>query len=879
MTLREFLSKCLSALRRRQLDRDLDTEITQHIELARAEHMRRGANPEEAARLAAIRFGSISSAREQVWDERRVPGLGSFLQDARYALRAMRRSPGFTFVAVATLALGIGLCSMAYTILNGAFLQPLPAVPDPERLAAIETPVSFPRFVEYRDHSNIAQSMAAFIGPAPCSVAIGDAPAERLNGHIVSREYFSTLGIAPTVGRFFSDEPAGAAPTVVLSERFWRARLHADSRAIGSAIRVNGARAIIAGVAPKDFPGAFPLANPADIYLPVTADPRIAPELSGDALESAVPRFRVLIRLAHGVSMRAAEARLDAQARLLEETPPRDKKARLVHLLAAGGLIAVPEEARVMMVVFYGLLVALLLTLTSANLGGLILARGAARSREIAIRLSIGANRARLIRQLVTESLVLAAIGGVAAVGTVKALFFAIDRWLAFTDPGALPPNTTWRPDYHVVAFTFLISALAGLGFGLLPAFAVTRPALANALKTGVSVSTPARRRFGLRNLFVVYQMTAAMMLMLIMGAGVLGITHATNQPPGFDVTPLYLFSVDPARDGLTLAESTALVSGIREKLAGIRSIESVSIANQAPLIPAINNVDATGDRTARVAVQLAGPRYFATLGVPLIRGVEFTDRDFNPGPILPAVINQTAARALFSGDPLGREIQQDKRIFQVIGVADFDQPQIFANKPLAAVFIPFTAKDAWRSAAQGVTVIVRARGPFEMSTLRNAIDPRVTIFHQQTMRDSIDEIVRGVRFATGSYGFIGVFGLVLTCVGLAGVTAQTVERRRKEIGIRMALGARKSQLLALVIREGATMVAIGAVIGAVGAYAAGRILSALWAPLAQIIDGSNSPMLSAGIPALLVALAMIACYLPARRSSGIDPLIALREE
>ncbi len=585
MTPRELWSKLTAAFHRSKIERDLDDEIQSHLELAKADQIRRGATADQAAHRAAANFGSITLAKEQARDQRGIPAFSTIAQDARYALRGMRRNPGFTVVAVVTLALGIGLCSMAFAVLSGAFLQPLPGVPDPSRLATLEIPVTYPIFENMRDRNSFNARMAAYIGPAPVSVAIGDAPAERITGHIVSLEYFSVLGIEPTLGRFFdaAEDRPGEAPVAVVSERFWRIRLHASPDAIGSTIRINGRPARIVGVAAKDFPGISPLPNAADIYLPVTADPRVAPELTGDALHStAYPRFRVLLRLPPAVSKRAAEARLDAQARLLQDRPSRDKKARLVRVIDGGSLIPLPPEARAMIEVFYGLMVALILTLTCANLAGLILARGAARTREIAIRLSIGADRARLVRQLITESLVLAALGGLGALAADRALFWLIGRFR-----GELADSwMSWGTDARVSIFTFAITAVAGIGFGLMPALAITRPELANALRTGVTTIGNARRRFGLRNLFVVYQMAAAMMLMLIMGAAVLGVIVSVNQPAGFDIAPLYLFSVDPARDGLTQEESAALAAGMAERLAGIRAIESVTIADRPPLTP-----------------------------------------------------------------------------------------------------------------------------------------------------------------------------------------------------------------------------------------------------------------------------------------------------
>lgn len=347
MTPRELWSKLTAAFHRSKIERDLDDEIQSHLELAKADQIRRGATADQAAHRAAANFGSITLAKEQARDQRGIPAFSTIAQDARYALRGMRRNPGFTVVAVVTLALGIGLCSMAFAVLSGAFLQPLPGVPDPSRLATLEIPVTYPIFENMRDRNSFNARMAAYIGPAPVSVAIGDAPAERITGHIVSLEYFSVLGIEPTLGRFFdaAEDRPGEAPVAVVSERFWRIRLHASPDAIGSTIRINGRPARIVGVAAKDFPGISPLPNAADIYLPVTADPRVAPELTGDALHStAYPRFRVLLRLPPAVSKRAAEARLDAQARLLQDRPSRDKKARLVRVIDGGSLIPLPPK-------------------------------------------------------------------------------------------------------------------------------------------------------------------------------------------------------------------------------------------------------------------------------------------------------------------------------------------------------------------------------------------------------------------------------------------------------------------------------------------------------------------------------------------------------
>ncbi len=504
MTLRELLSR----LTRRHLDRDFEDEIATHLELAESENLQRGMDPAEARRRAAIKFGSVTSAKEGVWTQRGLPGFGSFLQDLKYSLRGMRKSPGFAAVTVLTLAICISLCSVIFCTLNGTFLRPAPGVADPTGLVTLQSPVTYPHFEQYRGDK------AAFIGPVPFTV-----DKARIFGHLVSSEYFSLLGVEPLLGRFFDatlDLP-GAAPTVVLSEVYWRTHLHSDPGVVGSSLRLNGIQATIVGVAPKDFIGILPMPHPAEIFVPVTADPRVAPELADDALHRTTqPVFRVLFRLPSGESLSAAEARLDAETRgFPDNLTHKDEKGRLVHVSSAAHLAPVTPALNAMIVMFYTMLVALILTLTCANLAGLILARGRARAREIAVRLSIGASRLRLIRQLLTESLLLAVLGGAAGFLAIWGFFKILPKLAAVADPVI---QRQFFPDFHLALFAFLISTAAGVGFGLMPALAITRPDLATALKTSMRTGFGIHRRFGLRNLFVVYQVAVAMILVLLMG-------------------------------------------------------------------------------------------------------------------------------------------------------------------------------------------------------------------------------------------------------------------------------------------------------------------------------------------------------------------------
>jgi len=711
------------------------------------------------------------------------------------------------------------------------------------------------------------------------------------------------LGVEPTLGRFF--DPAldlpGGAPVVVVSELFWRTRLRGDPHVIGSALRVNGRRATIVGVGPKDFLGIFGI-SPLQIFVPVTVDPAIAPELADDALHRTEnPVFLVVMRLTPGISMAAVEAALDTQAQRLDEQagkvePDQDKTRRRVRLMSAGTMVPVPDEVRGAVVAVYVMLMRLILALTCASLAGLILARGNARGKEIAVRLSLGAGRFRLIRQLLTESFILAVAGGV----TGLAMAYGPVRFLAqaMADSTPLVTENILNPDLRVVLVTFVAATLASVGCGLVPALATTRPDLVTALKGASGMRRSRYRRLGLRNLFVVGQVASAMALVLVMGFLIMGLKGNVNRDAGFRIEGVYLFKLDPARDGLSPDESMATFTRLPEQLARLSGVEGVTFSDQPPLglvmvnnsvsVPAASADPDAQTEVHRVALQRVGPRFFATLGVPLSRGEEFGDRELNSDPapdaVLPVVINHTAVRTLFGdADPLGRRIQQEDRSYQVVGVVDYGRPPPFQNRPAPALFLPLSQPNFRRGSVLGTSVVLRVRSAFDVAAVQReleSIDSRLTMFEARSLQESQDEFNQSAQYSASLNIGIGIFALILACVGLAGVTAQAVERRRKEIGIRMAIGAKAGQVIRLVMKEAAVMVLVSAGLGFAGAYALARVMSSMVAEFVRIIDASaGDPLLTIGVPSLLICLAMIACYLPARRSASINPLIALREE
>jgi predicted permease len=523
------------------------------------------------------------------------------------------------------------------------------------------------------------------------------------------------------------------------------------------------------------------------------------------------------------------------------------------------------------------------------NVANMLVARGAARRREIAVRLSIGGSRARIVRQLLTESLLLAALGGAAGLGVVRwyMAYFASIR-------GTLPGYMTldWRLDWRALVFSALLTLISGLLFGLAPALNATRDDIASALKSTVPSRLRARRWFSLRNILVTNQIAASMVLMLLTGFIVIGIRRASSADPGFDYRHLYLLSLDPVRDGYDAKRAADYFDKLPQRLARIPGIGAVSVAQTLPaalggvesLITA--KVEIAGGPKALGAIRSdrVGPGFFETLGILVLRGRAFTERDIADGSAV-LMVNETMAKQVWPGqDPVGQMLDFEGKLHQVIGVARDIRPPLPLGPSLPAVYQPNTPSGFAVPSRQGVTVVVRAQPGFDAAvSLRRqveAIDAQVVVLDVRRMEDMVEQIYYMARVAAGVYGAMGVFALVLAAVGLAGVTAYSVARRTHEIGIRVALGASRRNILGLVLRESAALFAVGDAVGLVVALAMMRVLGSILDALAQATQTSASdPAILVGAPALLVGLALAACYIPARKSVRIDPAAALRSE
>ena len=836
--------------------------------------------------------------------------LSEMRGDMRYAWRALTKSPGFALVGIISMGLGIGLTTNIYSSKWQFIFRELPSAANAKDLVMLQRsadgdldPVSYYYIEQFREQKSLFTGVAAFETGIPFNVTFeGDlnAKPERVFGQLVSPDYFSVLGVQPQRGRVLSasvDKP-GDAPVVVISDRFWRNRLNSSANAIGQTLHLNGQIATIVGITPKNFHGALAV-NPSELFVPITTSAALAPELADDVLHQRnAKQFLALMCLAPGVTMDLAEAGLDAITRRLDEQDPslqvRSDKGKRITLLSAGTSIPIPRKLKPALIGFLLALMGLVITLACMNLANMLIARGANRRKELAIRLAVGASRFRLVRQMMSEGILLSLLGGIAGFALAYGLGILNSR---FRPPIVVPEETNFYLDWTAGVFAFGLAIVCGIGFSLAPALQATKADLTPALKEGSALQLPGYRRIGLRNLLMVAQVAASLMLLLMTGFLVLGISKSSSIQTKFNPNTLVLLSLDPVRDGYAPDKAQALFEKLPERLKNGGPVRSVALAAQPPFTGEVEptQLSAEGSPGSSQVLQpvlkeTVGAGYFATLSEPMLVGREFADPDErghkDGSNTLPAVLNESAARGFFgNGNAIGKRVRDDQQSYEVVGVVrDLKDVEGFTQ---SIIYLPFTSRDFARPPAGGITILVRSdAGPVEtdlLNSTRNQIallDPNLNIFNMQTLSAYLDRSRSALRFSVQMYGGIGVFGLVLAAIGLAGVTAYSVAQRRKEIAIRTAVGASRAQVLGLVLREGAALVGVGTVLGFLGAIGLAKIVSSLANMFVDALRvGTNDPRLLVGAPLLLAAVALLACYVPARRSTQMDPLKALREE
>src|SRR6267378_914715 len=824
---------------------------------------------------------------------------GNFQQDLRGGLRMLKKSPGFTFVAVLSLALGIGANTAIFTIINAVFLHPLP-VQEPSRLAELFTRdtqtidantnfqltgTSLPNYEDYRDQNTVFSGLATVTFPIPLNWG-GQAEPQQLNASLVSGNFFDVLGVKPYRGRAFipdGDKKIGGNPEVVLSYSLWARRFGSDEKFIGQTILLNGTPYTVVGIAPAGFKGIVSLGRPDLLWIPITMRDYVLTGQLKD-LESN-RRFRwlsIVGRLKPQLDLDQARAAMKTIAVSLEKEYPRDNKGRTVELFSLNES-ALGINQRKQFSLAGGVLMSVVgpvLLIACVNLANLLLAQASKREKELSIRAAMGAGRARLVRQLLTESTVLSLMGGVA--GLLVAYWGRNLLW-SFRPPFLLDGSIDLSFDARVLGFTLLISMFTGLIFGLIPAIKASGTDINEVLKTGGRGGALGWTHNRLRGLLVISEIALALVALVGSGLFLRSMQNAQKFNPGFESQNLLQMNFDLGALRYDADHGQQFFRDAIERAKTVPGVVSASVSSNgvfgggfAGTIFREGEQTDPNNRGTLVNFDDVTPGHFETMRIPLLSGRDFTDFDREKTTRV-AVINEAMARAIWPDqDAIGKRfaIVSDPVLLQVIGVVGptvvgqiGEDPQPVAYLPMRQQYSPFG------------TLVVRTNtnpepliGPVRAQI--QPIDKNLAFTNAQTVQQILGQGLWAARMGAALLGLFGALALILASIGIYGVLAYSVAQRTSEIGLRMALGAQPRQVLALVLRQGMLLALIGATAGILVALPVARQAAGLLYGVS-----ATDPLTYVGITLLLMAVALLACYLPARRATRIDPLVALRVE
>jgi predicted permease len=869
-----WLKRCFATLRPRRLDSDLDDELQFHIERRADELIAQGTPPEEARREALRQLGNLTLVKERARDRDIFVWLETALQDVRYALRTLRRNPGFAATTILSLALGIGANTAIFSLIDALMLRWLP-VHDPQRLVEImifqngkrSDSFSYPAVRALADQKQIFSGLCGF-SSATFNVGPRDA-VERTTGAWVSGAYYETLGLQPAMGRLLrrDDDQPGAAPVAVITDEYWQRMFSRDPQAVGRAILIEGSPATIVGISPPGFSGAN-VGYVADITLPLAANTQLFPEMTG-RLTAGPEWLRILARPQPGISLEQAKARLAvvwpqlANVAVTPRMPSARRNALLTSTLdlipGATGWTNLRDQFRRPLLVLMAL-VGMVLLIACANVANLLLARAQARQREIAVRLAIGASRTRLIRQLLTESLLLASLG------TAVAFAFA---W--FASRLLVQLLSTWRggialdltPDWRVFGFATALAIGTGILFGIAPALRAT------------AVRPASRTQLG--SMLVAAQVGVSFVMLIGAGLFVRTFENLDHLDPGFRHEGVLLVSGDVHR-AVTQAR-TAFYLDLLRQIENLPGVVSASLAGNTPLSGglwtdriAIDNQPPSGE-TAHI--NSVTPRFFETMRTPLVAGRDFTARDDASAPSV-AIVNEAFVRRWFpDGRSIGRHVSAGTSLadMQIVGVVKDAISQTLREPPPPAVYVPLFQRQT-----EFPTFVVYASGSLTQvaSELRHQLQTDLpnTAIEIHTLTAQVEGALVQERLMAMLAASFGALALILAAVGLYGLIAYTVARRTSELGIRIALGAGHGNVMWLVIEGALRLLAFGLLLGVPAAWAASRLVtSMLWG-----LSATDPATILAAI-ALLMVTGVLAGWVPARRAARIDPMASLRCE
>jgi predicted permease len=817
--------------------------------------------------------------------------MGALMQDVRFAVRMLRKSPGFTAVAILTLALGIGANTAIFSIVKAVILQPLSGVAHSDNIMSVGVrqatgdtfPVSYPIYRELRDKNEVLQSLAADC-PINFAVKIGNEN-KQVQGEVVTGNYFDALGVQAALGRTLTpddDKVPSGDPLVVISHNLWKTEFGADPSAIGRSMAISGRLFTVIGVMPEDFHGAN-VGVPSQLYVPAMMQPVVLPVevAGGNILEQSGANWLFAFgRLKPGMSLATAQAAMTVRLQAFNKSKP-DRQDSLTDTAAVDPMWKTPFGAAPSLVPVVAMLsatVAFVLLIACANVAGLLIARSTARRTEVAIRVALGAGRGRLIRQLLSESVLMSLVGG--TVGLLLAAW--VTNFMAHPPKMfGVPLSLDARLDAEVFAFTLVVATLAGILFGLAPSLMASRVDLVPALKgeEGGRRSRKSPLRAGL----VVVQV--AVSLVLLVGSGLLlrSVLAARATNLGFKPNDILSISVDTSPAGYDAARVKTFLRQLIDTVDSVPGVQSAGVAQAGPVAQqntysttvTIDGYQPLKEESMTMGFDMISPGFFQTLGLPLRDGREFSWSDDEKAARV-AIVNETLAKKYWPGkSEIGQRIKgETDKWDEVIGVVADTKYQSMSEKPTAYYYVPFQQTQGSR-----IALFVRTGTAPESlgNTIQSAVikmDPALDVSNLQTMRQTIESSLVGFEGTALMLSIAGFIGLLLATIGIYGVVAYSVAQRTHEVGIRMALGANPQNILGLILRQGMAPALIGILIGLVGSFA-----------LTRLIEGQlygvkpTDPLTLAAVSVLLCLVTAAACVIPARRAMRVDPMVALRYE
>jgi predicted permease len=900
--LRGWLARLAGLVGRDERERELAEELESHLAMHIEDNLRAGMSPREARRHALVKLGGLTQTKEECRRRRGFPVLQDLWQDLRYGVRILAKQPGFTAVAALALALGIGVNTAILSAVNGFVLRPLP-VEKPAELVALywgrkmDTQVwgefSYPNYEDLREQNKSFSDLCAWdetsagVSSGESRNAGDDERAEVVWGELVSANYFDVMGVKPMLGRSFlpeEDRTPNTHPVAVISHSLWQRRFDSDAGIVGKTIYLNGQPFTVIGVMPESFLGST-------FYLRYSFwVPSMMAQKFNRRAEWKTDRGYALLRLygrlKPGLTMAQAETDLNSVAGTLSQLYPKDNADTKIQLVTEldgryQGTTRYIQYGGLMALCISGLV----LLMACANVANLMLARATTRAREIGIRLAIGASRGRIIRQLLTESVLLSLLGGV--LGCAFA-YWGTGLIQATVPPVPYPISLKFGLDGYALKWMLVISLLTGVVFGLAPALLASRADLVTVIKGGAAQTSHSRRRWDLRGALVVAQITISIVVLICAGLFIRSMGKALETDPGFQTENLITMQINPKLLGYDQQTIWRLFPELLRRVEALPGVRAAALTDDLPLqagnlsrgpIVKEGEADPPPNQGVISDCSFVSPKYFDTVRTPLVLGRDFTDHDTADAPPV-VIVNQEFARRFYGSEQnaMGKRFRfaQGTPLMEIVGVAKDGLYRNLYEDRQPYMFLP-----VYQQSYAAVAVVISAQSASALQTVAESVrreiarlDSRLPVFGVMMAEENMTIAYWGPRLAAGAASTFGLLALVLATMGLYSVMTYAVSQRTREIGIRMALGAQVRDVLRLIVSQGMRMALIGIVLGLAGAFALTRALASLLLGV-----GTTDFITFVGIPVLLIAVALLACYIPARRAARVDPLLALRHE